>query len=361
MQKTLGKNEAAKAAAAQRIKEKYAKHKSDKEAKKLVVSDKPLARMGGPRRGGAPPWAATMGSSSSGKMSTADKGKSMLNKARSGSAAQARLTTTAGPSAFSRFTQPLGQVGKPNEAVSWSRRAAVMASMSSPTSASSPSAVHRTRVESSSGSIAWGSGSGSSSSLISSDNSSGPSRSTLPPTSVLRPPEPGYSIRSKNDVGPTQPSFDFFSSPPSRLSAGTAASITNNLKAKDSTDGINVRKRPSSVIISTTTTKVAKLSSASVSLPSTAAATSSPRGPSRASAPFPSPGSPSVRSNNACRGTDGQEPVSPPPGTHTQPQPRPQPPDRRMHSSERIVGTGPTIFMPRNRVSSQVPKGTAMG
>ncbi|SPO28918.1 uncharacterized protein UTRI_05037_B [Ustilago trichophora] len=84
--RTKGEIEQAKVEAAQRIKDKYAQHRAEKDAKKLVVSDRPLmlkaARSGGRRFGMA---TAVAGASVS-------KGQSLINKARSGSAAQAKLT-----------------------------------------------------------------------------------------------------------------------------------------------------------------------------------------------------------------------------------------------------------------------------
>ena len=82
--RTKGEIEQAKVEAAQRIKDKYAQHRAEKDAKKLVVSDRPLmlkaARSGGRRFG------ITAGGGG------ASKGQSLMNKARSGSAAQAKLT-----------------------------------------------------------------------------------------------------------------------------------------------------------------------------------------------------------------------------------------------------------------------------
>ncbi|SPO27894.1 uncharacterized protein UTRI_05037 [Ustilago trichophora] len=84
--RTKGEIEQAKVEAAQRIKDKYAQHRAEKDAKKLVVSDRPLmlkaARSGGRRFG-----MATAGAGAS-----VSKGQSLMNKARSGSAAQAKLT-----------------------------------------------------------------------------------------------------------------------------------------------------------------------------------------------------------------------------------------------------------------------------
>lgn len=84
--RTKGETEQAKVEAAQRIKDKYAQHRAEKEAKKLVVSDRPLMNKtvrGGGRRFGA---AGTGG---------VTKGQSLLNKAKAGSAAQAKLTAPA--------------------------------------------------------------------------------------------------------------------------------------------------------------------------------------------------------------------------------------------------------------------------
>lgn len=84
--RTKGEIEQAKVEAAKRIKDKYDQHRAEKEAKKLVVSDRPLmaknARSGG-RRFGMVAGAGGGGVS---------KGQSLMNKARSGSAAQAKLT-----------------------------------------------------------------------------------------------------------------------------------------------------------------------------------------------------------------------------------------------------------------------------
>ncbi|EST08997.2 RNA polymerase II transcription factor SIII, subunit A [Kalmanozyma brasiliensis GHG001] len=81
--RTKGETEQAKVDAAKRIKDKYEQHRAEKDAKKLVVSDRSLHKTGkGTRRVGAP-MPGTGGMS---------KGQTLLNKARSGSAAQAKLT-----------------------------------------------------------------------------------------------------------------------------------------------------------------------------------------------------------------------------------------------------------------------------
>lgn len=81
--RTKGEIEQAKVEAAQRIKDKYAQHRAEKDAKKLVVSDRPLMAKTARsiRRFGTGPGAGGV-----------TKGQSLLNKARSGSAAQAKLT-----------------------------------------------------------------------------------------------------------------------------------------------------------------------------------------------------------------------------------------------------------------------------
>ncbi|KIS67722.1 uncharacterized protein UMAG_10405 [Mycosarcoma maydis] len=85
--RTKGESEQAKVDAARRIKDKYEQHRAEKEAKKLVVRDRPMmaktARAGGKKFGMAIAAAGAGGKS---------KGQSLLNKARSGSAAQAKLT-----------------------------------------------------------------------------------------------------------------------------------------------------------------------------------------------------------------------------------------------------------------------------
>lgn len=84
--RTKGEIEQAKVEAAKRIKDKYDQHRAEKEAKKLVVSDRPLmikAARSGARRFGSLAAAGASGVS---------KGQSLINKARSGSVAQAKLT-----------------------------------------------------------------------------------------------------------------------------------------------------------------------------------------------------------------------------------------------------------------------------
>ncbi|KAJ9474787.1 Elongin-A [Pseudozyma hubeiensis] len=85
--RTKGEIEQAKTDAAKRIKDKYEQHRAEKEAKKLVVRDRPMmakpARPGGRKFGMAVAGAGGV-----------SKGQSLLNKARSGSAAQAKLTAT---------------------------------------------------------------------------------------------------------------------------------------------------------------------------------------------------------------------------------------------------------------------------
>ncbi|TKY89142.1 hypothetical protein EX895_001673 [Sporisorium graminicola] len=80
--RTKGETEQAKTDAAKRIKDKYEQHRAEKEAKKLVVRDRPMlakaARAGGRKFGVA--------------VGGVSKGQSLLNKARLGSAAQAKLT-----------------------------------------------------------------------------------------------------------------------------------------------------------------------------------------------------------------------------------------------------------------------------
>ncbi|SJX64466.1 uncharacterized protein SRS1_15107 [Sporisorium reilianum f. sp. reilianum] len=82
--RTRGEIEQAKTDAAKRIKHKYEQHRAEKDAKKLVVRDRPLmakaARAGGRRFGAV------------GGAGGVSKGQSLMNKARSGSAAQAKLT-----------------------------------------------------------------------------------------------------------------------------------------------------------------------------------------------------------------------------------------------------------------------------
>ncbi|PWN48987.1 hypothetical protein IE53DRAFT_168960 [Violaceomyces palustris] len=78
-----GEIEEQKAGAAQRIKDRYASHRAEKESKKLVVSDTFLGKT--PKRGGNGGW---------GSITPVTKGQSLINKARHGSAAQARLTLT---------------------------------------------------------------------------------------------------------------------------------------------------------------------------------------------------------------------------------------------------------------------------
>ena len=98
-QRKKGEIESQKAEAAQRIKDRYASHRAEKDAKKLVVSDKILTKTKARGRAGrATPFAGAPAMT---------KGQSLLNKARSGSAAQARLTTparsaTAGPNALGK-------------------------------------------------------------------------------------------------------------------------------------------------------------------------------------------------------------------------------------------------------------------
>ncbi|EPQ31178.1 uncharacterized protein PFL1_01366 [Pseudozyma flocculosa PF-1] len=78
-----GELEEQKAEAKQRIKDRYASHRAEKDAKKLVVSDRPLMKTRGTRRpGGGFATTTTPGT----------KGHSLIMKARSGSLAAARLT-----------------------------------------------------------------------------------------------------------------------------------------------------------------------------------------------------------------------------------------------------------------------------
>ncbi|CCF50758.1 hypothetical protein NDA10_007700 [Ustilago hordei] len=90
--RTKGETEQAKLEAAKRIKDKYVQHRAEKEAKKLVVSDRPLmvknARSAGRRFG-----LMAAGGGGGGGVS---KGQSLMNKARSGSVAQAKLTAPRG-------------------------------------------------------------------------------------------------------------------------------------------------------------------------------------------------------------------------------------------------------------------------
>ncbi|PWY98729.1 hypothetical protein BCV70DRAFT_201520 [Testicularia cyperi] len=86
--RTRGEIEQAKVEAAQRIRDKYSQHKAEKEAKRLVVSDRPIITKGrssssGFRRFGSGPAGVS-------------KGQSLLNKARSGSVAAAKLTAPRG-------------------------------------------------------------------------------------------------------------------------------------------------------------------------------------------------------------------------------------------------------------------------
>lgn len=80
--RTKGEIEQAKVDVAKRIKDKYEQHRAEKEAKKLVVRDRPMmakaARVGGRKFGVA--------------VGGVSKGQNLLNKARSGSVAQAKLT-----------------------------------------------------------------------------------------------------------------------------------------------------------------------------------------------------------------------------------------------------------------------------
>lgn len=85
--KTRGQIEKAKGEAAQRIKDKYAQHKAEKESKRLVVSDRPLMKARTP----------TSSMRRFGTAGNASKGQSLLNKARSGSVAQAKLTAPRNP------------------------------------------------------------------------------------------------------------------------------------------------------------------------------------------------------------------------------------------------------------------------
>ncbi|GAC99885.1 pof4 protein [Pseudozyma hubeiensis SY62] len=84
--RTKGEIEQAKTDAAKRIKDKYEQHRAEKEAKKLVVRDRPM--MAKTARSGGRKFGMTVAGGG------VSKGQSLLNKARSGSAAQAKLTAT---------------------------------------------------------------------------------------------------------------------------------------------------------------------------------------------------------------------------------------------------------------------------
>ncbi|KAN0061742.1 hypothetical protein ACQY0O_005734 [Thecaphora frezii] len=85
-----GELEEQKEEAKQRIKDRYASHRAEKDAKKLVVSDRPLMKARSGRKVGAFGTSTAPGT----------KGQSLIMKARSGSAAAARLTGGGGNNAF---------------------------------------------------------------------------------------------------------------------------------------------------------------------------------------------------------------------------------------------------------------------